>query len=111
MKNMFKMIKDAASMQRNVKKIQAQLREQTVDFSAGGGRGDACGQVTVTARGDGSVAAIKIAPAAMDPSRPAVLEKMLLTAVEGALDAARKRSAVEMRRLMSEMGMPDLPGM
>ncbi len=105
MKNMFKMLKDAASMQRNVKKIQAQLRQQTVDFSAGGG------QVTATARGDGSVAAIKIAPEVMDPSRPAALEKMVLTAVEGALDAARKQSASEMRRLMSEMGMPDLPGM
>lgn len=105
MKNMFKMIKDAASMQRNVKKIQAQLRQQTVAFSASGG------QVTVTARGDGSVESVKIDPAAMDPARPAVLEKMVLTAVEGALDAARKHSATEMRRLMSEMGMPDMPGM
>ena len=105
MANMFKMLKDAAGMQRNMKKIQDQLRKQTVDFSAGNGK------VVVTARGDGTVASVKIDPEVIDPNRPAVLEKMVLSAVEGALDAARKRSATEMRRIMSEMGMPDLPGM
>ncbi|MCA1809485.1 MAG: YbaB/EbfC family nucleoid-associated protein [Kiritimatiellia bacterium] len=105
MNNMFKMMKDAAVMQRNVKKIQAQLRQQTVEFSAKGG------QVKATARGDGSLASITIAPEAMDPARPAVLEKMVVAAVEGALDAARKHSAREMRGLMSEMGMDGLPGM
>ena len=105
MKNMFKMMKEAAGMQRNMKKIKEQVRQETEEYSAGGG------QVVVTARGDGSVASIKIAPAAMDPARPAALEKMLLSAVEGALEAARKKSAVQMRRLMSDMGMPDMPGM
>ncbi len=104
MKNMLKMLKDAAGMQRNVKKIQSQLRKQTVDFEVSGGL------VKVTARGDGSVSAIQIKPEAVDAARVANLEKMILTAVEGALDAARKNSAGEMKRLMGEMGMPDLPG-
>ncbi len=45
MTNILKMIKDAAGMQKNVKKMQSQLRAKTVEFSSGNGL------VTVTARG------------------------------------------------------------
>lgn len=101
--NMFKMLKDAASMQRNVKKIQAELRQKTVEYAGG--------KVTVTARGDASIAAIRIDPSVIDPARPAALEKLVLTAVEGALEAAREMSAREMKKIVSDMGLPDIPGM
>ena len=65
MANILKMIKDAAGMQKNVKKIQSQLRSQTVDFSSGNGL------VTVTARGDASIAVIHIDPRALDAEHPA----------------------------------------
>lgn len=105
MNNMFKMIRDAAAMQRQVKKIQSRLREKTVDFSSGGGK------VTVTARGDATVAAIRIDPAVIDPAQPAVLEKLVLAAVDGALEAAKEMSAQEMKSLASTMGLPDIPGL
>ncbi|MBI3986715.1 MAG: YbaB/EbfC family nucleoid-associated protein [Lentisphaerae bacterium] len=101
--NMFKMLKDAASMQRNVKKIQAELRQKTVEYTGG--------KVTVTARGDASIATIRIDPSVIDPARPAALEKMVLTAVEGALEAAREMSAREMKKIVSDMGLPDIPGL
>lgn len=105
MKNMFKMITEAATMKRNVSKIQAQLRQKTVDFSAGNGK------ITVTARCDASIANIRIDPTAMDPTKPAVLEKQILAAVEGALEAAKKASADEMKKLVAEMGLPNIPGL
>jgi DNA-binding YbaB/EbfC family protein len=105
MKNMFQMIRDAAAMQRQVKQIQAQLREKTVEFSSGGGK------VTVTARGDASIAAIRIDPAVINPAQPAVLEKLVLAAVDGALEAAKEMSAREMKQMASKMGLPDLPGL
>jgi len=105
MTNILKMIKDAAGMQKNVKKMQSQLRAKTVEFSSGNGL------VTVTARGDASIAAIRIDPRAMDAARPAALEKLVLTAVEGALEAAKKMSADDMQTMMADMGMPNLPGL
>jgi len=105
MTNILKMIKDAAGMQKNVKKMQSQLRAKTVEFSSGNGL------VTVTARGDASIAAIRIDPRALDAARPAALEKLVLTAVEGALEAAKKMSADDMQTMMADMGMPNLPGL
>lgn len=105
MTNILKMIKDAAGMQRNMKKMQSQLRAKTVEFSSGNG------MVTVTARGDISIAAIRIDPRAMDVTRPAALEKLVLTAVEGALEEAKKMSAEDMRSMMGEMGLPNIPGL
>lgn len=105
MKNMFQMIRDAAAMQRQVKNIQSKLREKTVEFSSGGGK------VAVTARGDASVAAIRIDPSAINPAQPAVLEKLVLSAVEGALEAAKEMSARDMKQLASDMGLPDIPGL
>jgi len=105
MSNILKMIKDAAGMQKNMKKLQNQLRDKTVEFSSGNG------MVTVTARGDASIAAIRIDPRAMDASRPAALEKLVLTAVEGALEAAKKASADDMKAMMSDMGLPNIPGL
>ncbi len=105
MKNMFQMLRDAAAMQKQVKSIQARLRQQTVDFSSGGGK------VTVTARGDASVAAIRIDPSAINPAQPAALEKLVLAAVEGALNAAKEMSAREMKGLAAGLGLPDIPGL
>ncbi len=102
---MFQMIKEAASLQKNVKKIQSQLREKTVEYSSGQG------QVTVKARGDGTIAQVKMDPSVVVPERVAELEKMTLKAVEGALAEAKKLSAAEMKDFASKMGLPDLPGM
>ena len=105
MTNILKMIKDAAGMQKNMKKMQAQLRAKTVEFSSGNGL------VTVTARGDISIAAIRIDPRASDAAHPAALEKLVLAAVEGALEAAKKMSADDMQAMMADMGMPNIPGL
>ena len=58
MANMFKMIKEAHSMQKQMKQIQKELERQTIDFASGG--------VKVVARGDMSIAGITIDPAIID---------------------------------------------
>lgn len=105
MKNMFQMIKEAASMQRNVKTIQEALRQKTIEFSGAGGK------IVVTARGDATIANIRIDPSLVDPERTAALEKILLTTLDGALEAARNMSTDEVRRLATDMGLPDIPGL
>lgn len=105
MKNMFQMLRDASAMQKQVKHIQSQLRDKQVTFSSAGGK------VNVTARGDMSIAAIRIDQSVINPAQAAALEKQILQAVEGALEEARALSAREMKHLASAMGMPNIPGL
>jgi len=102
MANLLKMMKQAASMQKDVKKIQKELADKTVEFAADGGR------VKATARGDMSMEKIEIDPAAMDPSNPASLEKKVVHAVNGALAAAKEEAGKEMKKLTAGMGLPDM---
>ena len=91
MAKMLDMMKQAASMQRDLKKMQKQLARQTVDFENAG--------IKVTARGDMSIVGISISPAVLEQSTPDKLGKQLTTAVNGALSAAKKSAGAEMSKL------------
>lgn len=104
MANMLKMLKDAVLAQKNIKKIQDELKRKTIEFSS------ADGKVRVIACGDASITGIRIDPAIIDPRRADALEKMVLEAVNGALEETKKASAEHMQQLMSDMGLPNLPG-
>ena len=105
MTNMLKMLKDAVLAKNNLKKIQNELQRKTVEYSSSGG------EVRVTASGDASLVSIKIDPAAVAPNRVDKLEKIILEAVNGALAEAKKMSAEHMRKLMTDMGLPNIPGL
>lgn len=100
--NMMKMMKQAAAMQKNMEKLQAELAERTVEFSSGGG------MVTAVARGDQSIASLKIDPKVVDPQDVEMLEDLVLSAVDGALKAARDMAGAEMGKLTAGLGIPGL---
>lgn len=104
MVNMMKLMKQAAAMQKDMERIQADLAGRTVEFTAGGGA------VTATARGDMTLAGIKINPEAVDPAEVEMLEDLIVAAVDGALKAAKDMTAREMARITGGMGIP-MPGM
>lgn len=97
-----KLMKQAASMQKNMEKVQAELAAQTYEFSSGGG------MVTATARGDGSLAAIRIDPKVVDPADVEMLQDLVLAAVDGALKEAKERAARRMSELTAGLGIPGL---
>ncbi|MBU0678314.1 MAG: YbaB/EbfC family nucleoid-associated protein [Verrucomicrobia bacterium] len=103
MVNMMKLMKQAAEMQKNAQKMQAELADKTVEFTSGGG------MVTAVARGDMTIASIKIDPQCVDPDDVEMLEDLVTTAVDGALLAAKDMAAEEMGKLTQGMGLP--PGM
>lgn len=105
MKNMFAMIKEAASLQKNMKNIQSKLRQKMVEYSSGER------EVTVVARGDGTIAGIRIDPSVVKPDKVRELEKMVLKAVDGALEEAKTLGASEVKNLAAGMGLPDIPGL
>ena len=104
--NMVKMMKQAASLQKNMKKKQKELGKTEVQFSAGDG------MVTAVATCDMKIKSIKINPAAVDPNEVKKLEGLVLAAVDGVLSSAQETMGQEMSKLTSGMGLPagmDLP--
>ena len=95
-------MKQAARMQQQMTEIQASLAKRTVEATSGGGA------VKVTAKCDGTLAAIKIDPAALSPDDAQILEDMLLSTVNQALDKAKAISNEEMSRATQGFNIPGL---
>lgn len=93
-------MKQAARMQQQMEQIQADLATRTVEATSGGGA------VKVTAKCDGSLAAIKIDPQALNPSDASVVEDMVLTAVNQALAQAKEISNAEMGKATAGFNLP-----
>jgi len=105
MTNMFSMMKQALSMQRELKNVQKQLAKQTVEYAW------KSGLIKVVARGDMTVESVKIDPQMLNPSESRRLEDGITSAVNSALAAAKEQAAKEMSKLTAGMGLPGMPGM
>lgn len=101
--NLMKMMKQASDMQRQMESLQADLARREVEFTSGGGK------VTAVARGDLSLARIRIDPQVVDPRDVELLEDLVLSAADGALKAARDLAAAEMQKITAGLSLP--PGM
>ncbi len=93
-------MKQAARMQQEMERVQADLASRTVDATSGGGA------VKVTARCDGTLAAIKMDPQAVNPADVAMLEDMVLSAANQALARAKEISTAEMGKVTQGIGLP-----
>lgn len=97
-----KLMKQAARMQQQMEQKQAELAEKTVEATAGGGA------VKVVAKCDGTVQSIKLDKDAVDPEDVDMLEDMVLTAVNSALNEAKEVTAKEMGSVTQGMPLPGL---
>jgi len=95
-------MKQAQRMQQQMEQIQSDLARRTVEASSGGGA------VKVTAKCDGTIASIKIDPQALNPSDAQLLEDMILTAANQALNQAKEISNAEMGKVTAGMALPGL---
>ena len=93
-------MKQAARMQQQMEQIQAQLAAKTVEATSGGGA------VKVTARCDGTLAAIKIDPQALNSGEAQLVEDMVLTAANQALTQAKEIANAEMGKVTSGLSLP-----
>lgn len=98
--NFMKMMQQAATIQKKMNEVQEQLAGKTVEFSSGGG------MVTAVARGDLSIAKIKIDPKVVDPNDVEMLEDLVFGAIDGALKAARDMAAKDMESVGRGLGLP-----
>ncbi len=102
MSSIGKLMKQAAKMQQQMEQTQSALAARTVEATSGGGA------VKVIARCDGTVATIKIDPAAVNPSDAQLLEDMLVTAVNQALEQAKEISNGEMGKITQGLSLPGM---
>jgi len=102
MSSIGKLMKQAAKMQQQIEQVQAGLAARTVEASSGGGA------VKVVAKCDGTVSSITIDPKAINPADAQLLEDMVLTAVNQALDQARKISNSEMGKATQGFSLPGM---
>ena len=93
-----KLMQQAAQMQEQMAKAQAELASETVEASAGGG------MVTVKVTGALEVTEIKIAPAAIDPDDPELLGDMVLAAVNEALRSAQSLAEAKLGGAVGGLG-------
>ena len=89
-------------MQQQMEQIQGTLAARTVDATSGGGA------VKVVAKCNGTLASIKIDPAALNPSDAQMLEDMILLAANQALEQAKKISDEEMGKVTQGFSMPGM---
>lgn len=100
--NPFKMVKQAATMHREMRSIQKQLEKQTCEYTTSDGR------IKVVARGDMLVESITIDPGIMDPTRPDRLATNLVSAINRALEQAKKKAASEMQKMTDGTSLANL---
>ncbi len=105
--NIQKLMKQAqqmqAKMQADMEKAQAELADERLEGSSGGGL------VTVVVNGHKELVSISIKPAAVDPNDIETLEDLVFAAMQSALNAAQARNDEVMAQVQGGMGLP--PGM
>jgi nucleoid-associated protein EbfC len=102
MSSIGKLMKQAAKMQQEMEKVQSGLAQRTVEATSGGGA------VKAVAKCDGTLASIKIDPAAISPSDPQLLEDLIVTAANQALTQAKEISTQEMGKVTSGFTLPGM---
>jgi DNA-binding YbaB/EbfC family protein len=100
--NMGKYGKQFQDMQKQIEKVQADLKERVVEGTSGGG------MVKAKVNGQQEIVDVKIEKEVINPDDKSMLEDLILAAVNEAVKKSKKLQETEMARITGMM-MP--PGM
>jgi DNA-binding YbaB/EbfC family protein len=100
-----KMMEQVQQMQTQMQKAQEELKNETVQATAGGG------MVTVTATGSGEIKEITIDPKAIDPDDPEMLADMVVAAVNEALRSSQSLMESKLGPALGGLHGMGLPGL
>lgn len=103
MPDLGKMMKQVQKLQQDVARAQAELKDERVEGSAGGG------VVRAVANGHGEMQEIVIDPSVIDPGDVRLLADLVLAAVNEAQRSAKQRTEEKMRAITGGVGLP--PGL
>ena len=103
--DMNQLFQQVGQMQEQMQKAQAELANETVEASAGGG------MVKVKATGALEITEITISPELIDPNEPELLADTVLAAVNEALRSAQQLVEAKLGGAMGGMQGLGLPGL
>ncbi len=101
MKDPMKMLRQVQQMQDRMAKVQAELENETVEASAGGGA------VRIVATGTQKVMSVVIDPAAAADTE--MLQDLVVAAVNEAMELSKQLAATKMQSVTTGLGLP--PGL
>lgn len=96
------LMKQAQKMQEQLAKAQAESENVKCEFQSGGG------VVKATSNGKGELIELFIDSSVIDPNDKEVLEKMILSTVNGAITAAKDKVKAELEKITGGMSIPGL---
>ena len=102
MANMQGVMKKVQKMQQDMLKMQEELKNRTVEATAGGGA------VTVVVTGRKTVEKVTIAPSAVDPEDVEMLEDLVTTAINEAMRKVDEMTEKEMGKITGGMKLPGM---
>ena len=95
-------IRQANKLSEKIEERKKELANETMEGRAGDGR------VVAVATGNGELKSLKIDPAAVDPSDPAMLEDLIIAAVNAALAQSRERVQTELAKISGGIKIPGI---
>ena len=95
-------LRQAQQLQQRLARAQEELEQETTEASVGGG------VVTVVVTGKQKLQSVKIDPAAVDPQDVAMLEDLVLAAVNEAMDRAQEMAASRLNAVTGGMKIPGI---
>jgi DNA-binding YbaB/EbfC family protein len=103
--NIAQIARMAQQMQAQVAQAQDELRETTLEATAGGGA------VRVVITGAQEVRQVEIDPGAVDPAEVEMLQDLVMAAVNDAIARSKELERERMAAVAGGVGLPGMPGM
>ena len=96
------MIKQAQQLQKQMAKMQEEIEATKVEYTSGGGA------VKVVVTGKMLVDSIEIDPEVVDPEEVDILQDLVITAINGAIEEAQELASSKMGALTGGLNIPGL---
>ena len=96
-------MRQAQELQTKLEKAQQELEHTTVEVSSGGGA------VTMVITGQQQIQSVKISPEVIDPEDVAMLEDLVLTAVNEAIKKSQELAASRLGKITGGLKIPGMP--
>jgi len=103
--NISNLAKMAQQMQTQMAQAQEELKETTLEATAGGGA------VRIVITGAQEVRSVEIDPSAIDPDEAEMLQDLVMTAINEAIAQSKELERERMGGIASAMGLPGMPGL
>ncbi len=97
--DMQEIMKKAQEFQQQMGQMQEEMAKKTVSSTVGGG------MVTATVNGRFEVVSLQIEKEALDPEDPAMVQDLVISAINNAMKQAREMTQSEMGKLTGNIGL------